>query len=43
MAEGANRVAIEFRSKNHKCSILVEGLIFTKAHVRSLGMGMGSS
>ena len=40
MAEGVNGVAIQIRSRNHKCSALVEGLIFIRACVRSLGMGM---
>jgi len=43
MAEGVNGVATKFRSKNHKYSILVEGVTFARARVRSLGMGMGSS
>ena len=40
MAEGVNGVANQIRSRNHKCSTLVEGLIFIKACVQSLGMGM---
>ena len=40
MAEGVNGVAIQIRSRNHKCSALMEELIFIRACVRSLGMGM---
>ena len=35
-----NGVTTQIKSRNHKCSTLVEELIFTKAHVQSLGMGM---
>ena len=41
MVEGVNGIATQIRSRNHMFSALVKGLIFTKAHVRSLGMGMG--
>ena len=40
-AEGVNGVTTQIRSNNHICSALVEGPIFTKACVQSLGMGMG--
>ena len=39
-AEGINEVVIQIRSRNHKCIALVERLIFIRACVRSLGMGM---
>ena len=40
--EGVNGVATQIGSSNHMYSALGEGLIFTKARVRSLGMNMGS-
>ena len=36
-----NSIQTDPKSKTHKYSIFVEGLIFTRACVRSLGMGMG--
>ena len=40
-AGGVNGFATLIWFRNHKYSTLVEGLIFTRAHVWSLGMGMG--
>ena len=36
-----NGVATQIRSRNHKYSALIKGLIFTRSRVQRLGMGMG--
>ena len=40
-AEGVNKVATKIRFRNHKYIPIVEKLIVSRAHVWSLGMGIG--
>ena len=41
MVDDVNGVATQIRSRNHIYSAFVEGQIFTRAYVWSLGMGIG--
>ena len=43
MANGVNRVATQIRNRNHKYITLMKELIFNKARVWSLGIGIGRS